>query len=73
MEVGALPFSTQLIIAVMGSWRSGPMPPEQCAMPDFMRDNYTHLTPELAAALDPILLKHRDLVYERHVALPLDF
>jgi glutathione S-transferase len=50
-----------------------PLPPEKCAMPGFMRDNYTHLTPELAAALDPILLKHRDLVYERHVALPLDF
>src|SRR5262249_3162199 len=50
-----------------------PLPPEQCAMPDFMRENYTHLTPELAAGLDPILLKHRDLVYERHVALPLDF
>ena len=50
-----------------------PLPPERCAMPDFMRENYTHLTPELAAALDPILLKHRDLVYERHIALPLDF
>jgi glutathione S-transferase len=50
-----------------------PLPPERCAMPDFMRENYTHLTPELAAALDPILLKHRDLVYERHVTLPLDF
>ena len=30
-----------------------PLPPEECAMPDFMRENYTHLTPELAAALDP--------------------
>ncbi|MBV1689061.1 hypothetical protein KRR38_15615 [Novosphingobium sp. G106] len=50
-----------------------PLPPEQCAMPDFMRDNYSHLTPELADALDPILLRHRDRVYERHIALPLDF
>lgn len=50
-----------------------PLPAEQCAMPDFMRENYTHLTPELAAALDPILLAHRDLVFERHIALPLDF
>lgn len=50
-----------------------PLPPDRCAMPDFMRDNYSHLTPELAAALDPILLRHRDLVYERHIALPLDF
>lgn len=50
-----------------------PLPPEQCAMPDFMRDNYSHLTPELADALDPILLRHRDRVYQRHIALPLDF
>jgi glutathione S-transferase len=50
-----------------------PLPPEQCAMPDFMRENYSHLTPELAEALDPILLRHRDRVYERHIALPLDF
>jgi glutathione S-transferase len=50
-----------------------PLPAETCAMPDFMRENYTHLTPELAAALDPILLEHRDRVYERHVRLPLDF
>jgi glutathione S-transferase len=50
-----------------------PPPPELCPMPDFMRENYNHLTPELAAALDPILLRHRDLVYQRHVALPLDF
>lgn len=50
-----------------------PLPPELCAMPDFMRDNYTHLTSELAEALDPILLRHRDRIYERHIALPMDF
>jgi glutathione S-transferase len=50
-----------------------PLPPDLCPMPDFMRDNYTHLTPELAAALDPILIEHRDRVYQRHVKLPMDF
>ena len=50
-----------------------PLPPEQCAMPDFMRENYSYLTPELADALDPILLRHRDMVYQRHIDLPLDF
>lgn len=50
-----------------------PLPPEQCAMPDFMRENYSHLTPELAAALDPILLSHRDRIFQKHVRLPLDF
>ena len=50
-----------------------PLKPEDCPMPDFMRDNYSHLTPELAAALDPILISHRDTIFERHIALPLDF
>lgn len=50
-----------------------PLAPELCAMPDFMRANYSHLTPELADALDPVLIRHRDLVFERHISLPLDF
>jgi glutathione S-transferase len=50
-----------------------PLPPEQCAMPDFMRENYSHLTPELASALDPVLIRHRDRIFERHIALPMDF
>ena len=50
-----------------------PLEPEHCPMPDFMRENYTHLTPELAEALDPILLQHRDRVYRHHIALPMDF
>lgn len=50
-----------------------PLPPELCPMPDFMRHNYSGLTPELGDALDPILLEHRDRVYERHIELPMDF
>ena len=50
-----------------------PLPPDLCPMPDFMRENYTHLTPELAEALDPILLEHRELMYQRHIKLPMDF
>jgi hypothetical protein len=50
-----------------------PLPPDECPMPEFMRENYSHLTPELAAALDPILLSHRDMIYRRHIGLPLDF
>jgi hypothetical protein len=42
-------------------------------MPDFMRENYTHLTPELAAALDPVLQRHRDMIYRKHIGLPMDF
>jgi glutathione S-transferase len=50
-----------------------PLPAEKCAMPDFMRGNYSHLSDELAQGLDPILLEHRDRIYDRHVRLPLDF
>jgi glutathione S-transferase len=50
-----------------------PLPPDECAMPDFMRANYTYLTPDLEAALDPILLQHRDRIFKQHIGLPLDF
>jgi len=50
-----------------------PLPPADCPMPDFMRENYSHLTPELAAALDPVLLRHRDFIYRQYIGLPMDF
>jgi glutathione S-transferase len=50
-----------------------PLPPDKCSMPEFMRSNYSHLTPELEAALDPILLRHRDMIYEQYLELPMDF
>jgi glutathione S-transferase len=50
-----------------------PLREADCPMPDFMRANYTHLTPELEAALDPSLIRHRDLIFREHIALPLDF
>lgn len=50
-----------------------PLAEADCPMPDFMRANYAHLTPELAAALDPALLRHRDFIFRQHIGLPLDF
>jgi glutathione S-transferase len=50
-----------------------PLPPESCPMPEALRMQYGHLTPEIEAALDPALLAHRDRIYERHLELPLDF
>jgi glutathione S-transferase len=50
-----------------------PLPPVDCPMPEFMRSNYTCLTPDVAAALDPILLRHRDAMYRKHISLPMDF
>ena len=50
-----------------------PLSPELCPMPDFLRAGYGATTPEIDAALDEKLLAHRDLVYKRHLPLPLDF
>jgi hypothetical protein len=36
------------------------------------RAAYTVRDPLLLAALDPILLEHRDRIYERHLELPVD-
>jgi glutathione S-transferase len=44
-----------------------------CAMPDYMRVNYGAVTPDVAAALDPILIAHRDFIFQQHIGLPLDF
>ncbi len=49
-----------------------PLPPEQCAMSEMMRGMYTARHAEVAAAIDPALLAHRDLVYEKHLGLPVD-
>ena len=50
-----------------------PLPPADAPMPAAIRDGYAALDPEVAAALDPALLSHRDLIYVRHIGLPLDF
>jgi glutathione S-transferase len=48
-----------------------PLPESQCAMNPGARRAFEWLDPATAAALDPILLEHRDLVYSRHLELPL--
>jgi glutathione S-transferase len=50
-----------------------PLPETECPMGDFMRAQYTLSDPALLAAADPILLEHRDRVYQSHLQLPLDF
>lgn len=51
---------------------AAPLPPELCAIPDAMRSLYAVSDPLVAAALDPALLEHRDLVYAKHMGLPVD-
>ncbi len=49
-----------------------PLPPELCAMPEPLRRGYARTHPVVDQALDPALLRHRDLVYRRHLELPID-
>lgn len=48
-----------------------PLPQAQCAMDPGIRAAFEHLDAETAAALDPVLLEHRDMMYARHLELPL--
>jgi glutathione S-transferase len=48
-----------------------PLPESQCAMHPMARAGFEWLDAPTAAALDPILFEHRDLVYARHLELPL--
>ena len=50
-----------------------PLPPDVNPMPDAFFALYTCTDPVVAEAADPILLAHRDRIYERHLWLPLDF
>lgn len=48
-----------------------PLPQEQCDMYPGLRAAFEWRDPETARALDPVLLEHRDMMYERHLQLPL--
>jgi glutathione S-transferase len=48
-----------------------PLPPEHCEMHPGSRAAFETLDARTQAALDPILLEHRDMMYEKHLQLPL--
>jgi glutathione S-transferase len=48
-----------------------PLAAEHCPMPDAMRAAFATRDDATERALDPILLEHRDFVYENHLELPL--
>jgi glutathione S-transferase len=48
-----------------------PLPEAQCAMDLTVRPAFEMLDAQTAAALDPILLEHRDRMYATHLELPL--
>jgi len=49
----------------------GALPPEQCAMEAGTRAAFETRDAPTEAALDPILFEHRDMMYTRHLELPL--
>ncbi|MBV7266071.1 hypothetical protein [Erythrobacter ani] len=48
-----------------------PLPTEQCDMDPASRVAFSILDDATKVALDPILLQHRDRIYQRHLELPL--
>ena len=42
-------------------------------MPDYLRGWYTNVGPVVGAALDPMLLAHRDRIYRDYLLLPMNF
>jgi glutathione S-transferase len=49
-----------------------PLPDAQCAMSDLFRKVYTNTDPIIERALAPILIEHRDFIYQRYLELPID-
>ncbi|MCP5040164.1 MAG: hypothetical protein GY944_03980 [bacterium] len=47
-----------------------PLPPEQCPMPEVMREGFSAMDDDTRKALDPILIEHRDFVYSAFPELP---
>jgi glutathione S-transferase len=48
-----------------------PLPESECRMHPRVRAAFELLDPETAAAIDPILIEHRERMYARHLELPL--
>ena len=49
----------------------GALGPEDFTMPDQMRAIYSSVSDRLGAALDPILMAHRDRIFREHIGLPM--
>jgi glutathione S-transferase len=50
-----------------------PLPHDVNPMLDHHRQAYTMKHPQVLAALDPLLIAHRDYIFKHHLRLPLDF
>ena len=50
-----------------------PMPEDKNPITGPMREMYGGIGPVVGEATHPILLEHRDYIFEKHLSLPLDF
>jgi glutathione S-transferase len=50
-----------------------PLSQSASPMAEWLRAYYLDTGPAIAAALDPLLITHRDRIYGRHIGLPLDY
>lgn len=50
-----------------------PLPAAQCPIPEAMRPMFIATDPQITAALDPILLAHRDRIFAAHFRSPMEF
>ncbi len=50
-----------------------PLAVDLCPMPDYLRGWYTNVGTVVGAALDPLLLAHRDRIYRNYLQLPMSF
>lgn len=48
-----------------------PLPADLCPMNEMMRQNYKLTDPALLSAASPLLLEHRQRIYETHMELPI--
>jgi len=42
-------------------------------MPDFIRQAWALIHTAVAAAVDPLLIAHRDYIFTQYLTLPMDF
>jgi glutathione S-transferase len=50
-----------------------PLPAAQCPIRESSRPAFTASDPQVVAALDPILVEHRDRIFEAHFRDPMEF
>jgi glutathione S-transferase len=50
-----------------------PLPVEDCFAADQMLALFASKSEAVAAALDPILIEHRDHIWREHIGLPVDY